>query len=50
MLCVDLAIRIVSRRRCRSSLCRGSYSLCESVNTVILGDKEENDLEVCSVV
>lgn len=49
MLCVDLAIRIVSRR-CGSGLCRGSYSFCESVNTVILGDKEENDLEVCSVV
>lgn len=50
MFCVDLVIRIVSRRRCGSGLCRGSYSLPESVNAVILGEKEENDLEISSVV
>lgn len=49
MFCVDLVIRIVSRRKCGSGLCGGSYSLSESVNTVILGEKEENYLEISSV-
>lgn len=49
MFCVDLVIKIVSRRRCGSGLCRGSYSWSGSVNTVILGEEEENDLEICSV-